>query len=42
MGNVVGLNELYVCCKCAVCRLECEVVVIFGVVNGVMFKGKFS
>jgi len=41
MRNVIGLNELYICCKCAVCGLKCEVVVIFGVVNGVMFKENF-
>ena len=39
MRNVIGLNELYICCKCVVCGLKCEVVVISGVVNGVMFKG---
>jgi len=41
MRNVIGSKELYICCNCAVCELKCEVVVIFGMVNGVMFKGKF-
>jgi len=29
MRNVIGLEELYICCVCADCELKCEVVVIF-------------
>jgi len=41
MRNVIGSKELYICCNCAICELKYEVVVVFGMVDGVMFKDKF-
>ena len=41
MSNVVGQSELSICCNCAACELKCEMVVVLGVVNGVMFNVKF-
>jgi len=42
MSNVVGESELSICYNCDACELKCEMVVVLGVVNGVMFKVKFS